>query len=71
VSEWVHDFYGSVGSNDGAEVDPLGAQDGQFHTIRGSSWSHGSVSELRLSFRDFGEEPRDDVGFRVARYLEE
>ncbi|MFT4886770.1 MAG: sulfatase activating formylglycine-generating enzyme [Pseudohongiellaceae bacterium] len=71
VSEWVHDFYGSVGSNAGAEVDPLGAQDGQFHTIRGSSWSHGSVSELRLSFRDFGEEPRDDVGFRVARYLED
>jgi formylglycine-generating enzyme required for sulfatase activity len=71
VSEWVHDFYGSVGSNAGAEVDPLGAQNGQFHTIRGSSWSHGSVSELRLSFRDFGEEPRDDVGFRVARYLED
>lgn len=71
VSEWVHDFYGSVGSNDGAEVDPLGAVNGQYHTIRGSSWSHGSVSELRLSFRDFGEEPRDDVGFRIARYLEE
>lgn len=71
VSEWVHDYYGTVGSNDGAEVDPLGSQNGQFHTIRGSSWSHGSVSELRLSFRDFGEEPRDDVGFRVARYLEE
>ncbi|GIT23421.1 MAG: hypothetical protein CM1200mP40_31030 [Gammaproteobacteria bacterium] len=28
------------------------------------------VTEMRLSFRDFGEEPRDDVGFRVARYLE-
>lgn len=71
VSEWVHDYYGSVGSRSGAEVDPVGGVNGQFHTIRGSSWAHGSVTELRLSFRDFGEEPRDDVGFRVARYLEE
>ena len=71
VAEWVHDFYGAVGSVGGVEVDPLGPSEGQFHTIRGSSWAHGSVTELRLSFRDFGEEARDDVGFRVARYLEE
>lgn len=72
AAEWVQDFYGDVGNIGGApEVDPLGPLAGQFHTIRGSSWAHGSVTELRLSFRDFGEEPRDDVGFRVARYLEE
>ena len=71
VAEWVHDFYGAVGSIGGVEIDPLGPSDGQFHTIRGSSWAHGSITELRLSFRDFGEEVRDDVGFRVARYLEE
>lgn len=70
VAEWVHDFYGAVGSLGGVEVDPMGPEEGQFHTIRGSSWAHGSVTELRLSFRDFGEEVRDDVGFRVARYLE-
>lgn len=69
VSEWVHDYYGAVGSI-GVEIDPLGPELGQFHTIRGSSWAHGAVTEMRLSFRDFGEEPRDDVGFRVARYLE-
>ncbi|MFM1897615.1 MAG: hypothetical protein RLZZ385_2689 [Pseudomonadota bacterium] len=72
VAEWVHDFYGAAGAVGGAtEVDPLGPEAGQFHTIRGSSWAHGSITELRLSFRDFGEEPRDDVGFRVARYLGE
>ncbi len=71
VSEWVHDFYGAVGSATGPEIDPLGPEDGQFHTIRGSSWAHGSLTELRLSFRDFGVETRDDVGFRVARYLED
>ncbi len=70
VAEWVHDFYGAVGAIGGVEVDPLGPTEGQFHTIRGSSWAHGSVTELRLSFRDFGEEVRDDVGFRIARYLE-
>ena len=71
VAEWVHDFYGAVGSIGGVEIDPLGPTEGQFHAIRGSSWAHGSITELRLSFRDFGEEARDDVGFRVARYLEE
>ena len=70
VAEWVHDYYGAVGSI-GTEIDPLGPELGQFHTIRGSSWAHGSLTELRLSFRDFGDEPRDDVGFRVARYLED
>ncbi|PCJ25460.1 MAG: hypothetical protein COA96_07445 [SAR86 cluster bacterium] len=71
VAEWVHDFYGAVGAIGGVEIDPLGPTGGQFHTIRGSSWAHGSITELRLSFRDFGEEVRDDVGFRIARYLEE
>ena len=71
VAEWVHDYYGAVGVVGGEELDPMGPVSGQFHTIRGSSWAHGSITELRLSFRDFGEEPRDDLGFRVARYLEE
>jgi len=26
------------------------------------------VVELRLSFRDYGTDARDDVGFRIARY---
>ncbi len=69
VAEWVHDFYGSAGSL-GVEIDPLGPDLGEFHVIRGSSWAHGNVTEMRLSFRDFGVEPRDDVGFRIARYLE-
>ena len=36
--------------------------------IRGSSWAHGAVTELRLSFRDYGSKSREDVGFRIARY---
>ncbi len=70
VAEWVNDYYGSSGTL-GVERDPFGPEAGQFRVIRGSSWAHGTITELRLSFRDFGDEPRDDVGFRVARYLEE
>jgi len=71
VAEWVHDYYGSSGQiGNREEIDPLGPNDGTYHVIRGSSWAHGTVTELRLSFRDYNNEPRDDVGFRVARYLE-
>ena len=38
--------------------------------ILGSSYLHGSVSELRLSYRDYATKPRPDVGFRIARYAE-
>ena len=71
AAEWVHDFYGASGQIGAAvETDPLGPTSGTYHVIRGSSWAHGTITELRLSFRDYNDEPRDDVGFRVARYLE-
>ncbi|MDR0780705.1 MAG: PEGA domain-containing protein [Pseudomonadales bacterium] len=70
VAEWVHDYYGTATANGAAsETDPLGPSTGAYHVIRGSSWAQGSVTELRLSFRDYNNEARDDVGFRVARYL--
>ena len=71
VAEWTHDFY-DIALNQGNKtpVDPLGPKSGKFHVIRGSSWAHGTITELRLSYRDYNEKPRDDVGFRIARYLE-
>ena len=70
VSEWVHDVYGAVsGLSSVRETDPVGPDEGRYHTIKGSSWAHGTMSELRPSYRDFGEEARNDLGFRVARYL--
>ncbi|HDZ08036.1 PEGA domain-containing protein [Pseudohongiella sp.] len=72
VSEWVHDYYGAVsGLSSVRETDPLGPLDGTYHTIKGSGWAHGSITELRASYRDFGEEARNDLGFRIARYLGE
>lgn len=70
VSEWVHDIY-SLLPSDGqkTEIDPLGANTGEIHTLKGSNWRSGSITELRASFRDGAKNGRDDLGFRVARYV--
>jgi formylglycine-generating enzyme required for sulfatase activity len=71
AAEWAHDAYDVNGGSDGATpADPLGPASGDLHAIRGSSWAHGSVTELRLTYRDYGNAPRNDLGFRIARYLE-
>jgi formylglycine-generating enzyme required for sulfatase activity len=71
VAEWVHDYY-SIGPKSTSEPakDPTGPAQGKYHVIRGSSWRHASISELRLSYRDYANKARPDVGFRIARYAE-
>ncbi len=68
VAEWVQDYY-SVPQPGQSEpvVDPTGPRRGAQHVIRGSSWRHAGVTELRGSYRDFGNVGRVDVGFRIAR----
>jgi hypothetical protein len=51
-------------------VDPAGPSSGPFRVIRGSSWMHHGTAELRLSYRDYGDKPRPDLGFRIARDVE-
>ncbi len=68
VSEWINDFY-EIPKNDTVK-DPTGPVSAEYHVIRGSSWMHGTITELRLSFRDYGIDGRQDVGFRIARYVE-
>ncbi len=71
VAEWVHDYYAVNPSPGGAqETDPFGPADGDFNVVRGSSWKHSTITELRWSFRDYSAEPRNDVGFRIARYAD-
>ncbi len=71
VAEWVHDYYDiNIVESGEALTDPLGSTGGENHVIRGSSWSQGTLTELRLSFRDYGSEKRNDLGFRIARYLQ-
>ena len=68
VAEWVNDFYEIPGTE--AVVDPLGPDSGEYRVIRGSSWMHGTITDLRISFRDYGLEGRQDLGFRIARFAE-
>ena len=71
VAEWVNDYY-SIPTPGITKpvVDPLGPERGKNYVIRGSSWRHAGVIELRSSFRDYGSEPRPDVGFRIARSID-
>ncbi|HEX7116502.1 MAG TPA: PEGA domain-containing protein [Steroidobacter sp.] len=70
VAEWVHDYYTVSVDSSSVLVDPMGPTEGTQHVIRGSSWRQSSVTDLRLSARDFGDSARNDVGFRLARYAE-
>ncbi|CAM2068168.1 SUMF1/EgtB/PvdO family nonheme iron enzyme [Sulfidibacter corallicola] len=70
VAEWVNDFYDIGFGRQETPTDPLGPASGKFHVIRGSSWMHSTVTELRFSYRDYGDKARSDLGFRIARYLE-
>ncbi len=68
VAEWVQDYY-SVANPGQTEpaVDPVGAERGNNRVIRGSSWRHAGITELRWGYRDYGTGGRVDVGFRIAR----
>jgi formylglycine-generating enzyme required for sulfatase activity len=70
VAEWTHDVYAIPAANGTVELDPSGGQSGDNYVIRGASWTQSKISELRLSYRDYGQAGRDDVGFRIARYAE-
>ena len=72
VAEWIHDYYGIAPqpSSSAAEKDPTGPTGGAHHVLRGSSWKHWNVTQLRFSYRDYGNEGREDVGFRIARYVD-
>jgi formylglycine-generating enzyme required for sulfatase activity len=65
AAEWTEDEY-TVGvaasSSEGG---------GTYYVVRGSSWMHADISELRMTFRDFSDVARPDIGFRIARDLEE
>ncbi len=71
VAEWVQDFYSIDVTESSAVVeDPLGPETGRFHIVRGTSWRSATVTDLRLAARDYGDQGREDLGFRLARNLE-
>jgi formylglycine-generating enzyme required for sulfatase activity len=69
VAEWCHDFYSVYSySSQKVDVDPMGPKDGEYRVVKGSSWMRAGISELRLSYRDYSNTRRPDLGFRIARY---
>jgi formylglycine-generating enzyme required for sulfatase activity len=71
VAEWMHDYYAVYpGEADRQVSDPLGPESGEHHVVRDSSWRQGTITELRLSYRDYSRAARPDLGFRIARYAE-
>ncbi len=69
VAEWTNDLYAVYpGQAERLVRDPLGPADGEHHLVKGAGWRQGSLSELRLSYRDYSREARPDLGFRIARY---
>ncbi|MGI9326492.1 MAG: PEGA domain-containing protein [Pseudomonadales bacterium] len=68
VAEWMHDFYEIPDATE--QHNPVGPTEGEYHVIKGASWMHGTITDLRLSYRDYGTDGRQDVGFRIARYAE-
>jgi len=67
VAEWCHDYYDISGTGR-EQIDPTGPEEGRHHVVRGSSWKDGTISTLRLAYRDYSDSKRPDLGFRVARY---
>jgi formylglycine-generating enzyme required for sulfatase activity len=72
VAEWCHDYY-TIYPYSAQEiyVDPSGPRYGKHRVVKGSSWRDGSISELRLSYRDYSQDKRNDLGFRIVRYLKD
>ncbi len=70
VSEWTHDVY-TLTVPDATQVYPqqLDSRLKGSRVIKGANWRSGSLTELRAAYREGLSEPRDDVGFRVGRYL--
>ena len=71
VAEWVHDFY-AVSSRRAADgCRSAWARQRASRTVCvGRAGGNPVSTDLRLSARDFGDAARNDLGFRVARYVE-
>ncbi len=69
VSEWTHDSYSLVRHGDGELSNPFDRSISQIHVVKGANWRSGTVTELRAAFRDGVTASRDNLGFRIGRYV--
>lgn len=70
VSEWTHDSYSLSAPKSGLVYSQaLDTTSSDEHVIKGANWRSGTLSELRASYRDGASQGRDDLGFRLGRYV--
>lgn len=70
VAEWTGDWYAVYpGEAQTLVKDPVGPTSGEHHVVKDTGWKHGSIGELRLAYRDYSQDKRNDLGFRVARHV--
>jgi formylglycine-generating enzyme required for sulfatase activity len=70
VSEWVHDVYSIVPPEPNIILkNPMSELRGDAHVVKGASFRSGTLTSLRPAFREGLGAGRDDVGFRIGRYL--
>jgi formylglycine-generating enzyme required for sulfatase activity len=70
VSEWTHDSYSIAPPKSGKVfIDPFDLSKTNSRVVKGANWRSGSITELRPSFREGLTTSRDDLGFRIARYV--
>ncbi len=73
VSEWCQDYYApysGFSSSGSIELNPTGPESGNHKVVRDSSWKDSSITELRLSYRNYSKKSANDIGFRIARYAQ-
>ena len=70
ASEWTHDVYDPKPPEaDRAETDSMDTRPARWHVVKGPRWRSGTLSELRAAWRAGRDGSRDDLGFRIARYV--
>jgi formylglycine-generating enzyme required for sulfatase activity len=71
VAEWVQDFYDPLETfSDELIVDPRGPETGRSNIVRGPNWKSATTRRLQLSYLEYEDSPREDIGFRIARNLD-
>ena len=70
VSEWTHDGYSLKRPSDSKVYkNPFDQTITDVHVVKGANWQSGSVTELRASFREGVADSRNNLGFRIGRYV--
>ncbi len=70
VSEWTHDSYSLTVPKQGRTYSQtLDTTLSDEHVVKGANWRSGTLTELRASYRDGASQPRNDIGFRLGRFV--